>query len=437
VPFGFVYPRIRPFFLSHQSTTFDYISARSGEPFAVRDIDVDVPTSEEDGTTIEITDFNVKRPDVDKVISYVERHLSRYPQRAHVTISGHECKFEEPSFIERFDRFPSPEVATHIGNVPLIVKIAPIPLDEETRGIDVLSNGIWHGTTLGDIAKKEHANQIFGQIDVPILEDGEWPVPPFDNTRNNTLNPQNPVVAVLLGWLSEELEQIRLGLVEKERVRRRSEIAKQLAKEAQRIAEILNEDFLQMDMELELTRKVSKRSGGKSVDEIPDQQGELWPGGGDQPTSWQRTGPPHGSGSRGDLAGTGSVPRPGPTARSGNELGSPQTTVDGPSKKRRAVFSIDYEHVGVSSHRSRYDRETKTIFINLDHPQVGGAFDAGGGQTDARQFREMCYEVAAVEYALALQYEKVEQEELSDAAEALYDVRETINRISRRFMERL
>ena len=56
---------------------------------------------------------------------------------------------------------------------------------------------------------------------------------------------------------------------------------------------------------------------------------------------------------------------------------------------------------------------------------------------DARQFREMCYEIAAVEYAMVLPHEKVEKDEIYDASDALYDVRETINRITRRFMEAL
>ena len=177
----------------------DIEQAQSGEPFPVRDIEENQPTDEDDGTMVVIREFNIKRPDVNKVISYVERHLSRYRTRAHVTVNGHVCKFKEPPFVEQFERFPPTEVAKHIGNVCLNVKVSPVPLDEGTRGIDILSHGIWHETTLAGIERKENANQIFGQIDVPILEDGEWPIPAFDNTRNNTLNRQNPVVVVLLG----------------------------------------------------------------------------------------------------------------------------------------------------------------------------------------------------------------------------------------------
>jgi len=316
-----------------------------------------------------------------------------------------------------------------------LVKVSPVPLDDDTKGIDVLSHGIWHETTLAGVDKRERANYLFGQIDVPVLEDGEWPVPAFDNTRNNTLNRQNPVVAVLLGWLAEELERVRTDLVRKEKDRRRSEISQQLAREAERISSVLNEDFAQQEMELELTRRVSKRSGGRSVSEILDEQGELWPGEGDTPTPWQQTGTPHGAGKRGELAGTGDSPRPGPTAEPGSELGGRKTTTDGRRKQRRAVFSIEYESVTHDRPRSRYDNETKTIFINLDHPQIASAFEAGGRRTDSQYFREICYEVAAVEYAIALPYEKLERTELYHASEALFDVKDTIDRITKRFVQ--
>jgi len=79
--------------------------------------------------------------------------------------------------------------------------------------------------------------------------------------------------------------------------------------------------------------------------------------------------------------------------------------------------------------------DSKTIFINLDHPQVVYAYEMGGRKVDARQFREICYEIAAVEYAMVLPHEKVEKDEMYNASDALYDVRDTVNRIVRRFME--
>ena len=408
------------------------IESVSGEAFPVRDIVVDGAAPGDDGTTVEIRDFNTPSLAVDKVKSYVEKHLSRYRQRAYVTINGHECKFTELSHVRKVECLPPSEVAQHIGQVALEIKISPVPLDDETRGIDILSYGIWHGTTLAGLERKDRASYLFGQIDVPILEDGDWPIPAFDNTRNNTLNLQNPIVAVLLGWISEELEKVRFELLEDERRRRNSETAKKLAEEAERISSILNEDFAQQEIELELTQRVAKRSGGRSVQEILDDKGDLAPGNGDLPTDLAQAGASHGKGRRGTEAGVGNEPRPGPNIIPGSEAGSRKNTTDGTRKRRKAVFSLEYKHETAEQKRSRYDTESKTIIVNLDHPQISGAFDAGGRQSDSRHFREICYEVAVVEYAIALQHE-AGRTSVQTGDEALYDVRETVDRLSRRF----
>lgn len=415
----------------------DIESASDGAPFPVRDIVANQLTSDSNGTIVTVREFNIKRPDIDKVIAYVEHHLARFRVRAHVTINQHECKFTETPFSEQIE-IPAPEdVVQHIGNVNLIIKVSTVPLDEETNGIDILANGIWHGTTLAGIEKRERASHIFGEIDVPVLEDGEWLIPAFDNTRNNTLNPQNPVVAVLLGWISEELEIIRKQLVDNERQRRKSDEAKQLAKEAARIAEILNEDFQQIELQLELTRQVAKRSGGTRVNEKSDTVGELWPGDGNEPTLWQQSGPEHTDGHRGSSSTRGETPRPGPSLIPGSDPGSRKNTSEGSRKQRRGVFSIDYSNDGTGFPRSRYDNSSKTIYINLDHPQISTALQASSGRISDPQFRQICYEVAAVEYALAIPNEKLERQELYEADEALFDVKDVLNRVTRRLTQAL
>ena len=139
----------------------DIEQAQGGEPFSVRDIEADQPTSEDDGSMVVIRELNIKRLDVDKVISYVERHLSHYRPRAHVTVNGHACKFKEPPFVAQLERFPPTKVAKLIGDVCLNVKVSPVPLDDDTRGIDILSHGIWHETTLEGIEKKRERESNF------------------------------------------------------------------------------------------------------------------------------------------------------------------------------------------------------------------------------------------------------------------------------------
>lgn len=415
----------------------DIEAAKSGEPFPVRDIAESEPAEAENGTVIEISDFNIKKIDVEGTIGYVERHLARYRQRARVWINNHECQFQEPISTEEFKFTPPSSVAATIGEVSLVVKVSPTPLDPEMNGIDVLSQSIWHDTTLADHKGKEQAEYIFGEVDVPIFEEREWKIPPFDNTRNNTLNIQNPAVAVLMGWLSECIDEVRKKLVAQEKMRRQSEQARRLEKEAKKIAAILNEDFRKLQIDIERARKVATRSGAVGATDMPSEEGDLLPGDGNEPTDSQRAGYPHQDGGGGrNPPGPGDEPRVGPSLLPGNEPGSrKQSEPSSHRRPRSGIFHFEYYNGTAESHRSSYHPDTKTIRINLDHPQVANALSASSSGTESRQFREITYEIACIEYALAIAHEQAENARKfnlkRDAEDALYDVRETINRVSR------
>lgn len=415
-------------------TLSDIQKASDGQAFPVRELQINDTTDEEDGTRIEIRDFKSrKKIRVEKIISYVERHLRSYRGRAQVKINGHQCKFDELPFVaEPIIRHPPLHLKQHTDDIVLIIKKSPIPLERERNGIDILSNGNWHETTLAGIEDRECAKFLFGEVDVPVLEDKEWEIPPFDNTRSVRLNDQNPVVSMLLGWIAEELESVRLELVEAEREKRESEQAKRLAREAERIARILNDDFAEQEMELEIAKSVKSRAGTQEVSETTNEDGEVTPGGGDLPGHLQEAGNAHGNGSKGNNASEGDEPRPGPSLIEGDEPGSRKKTEQGRSKRRRSVFSIRHEYASQSRPRSRYNAMEKTIYINLDHLQISKALEASKNNIYGKQFREMCYEVAAVEYALAFGYERVENEDVREPADALYEVRETIDRITNR-----
>ena len=81
--------------------------------------------------------------------------------------------------------------------------------------------------------------------------------------------------------------------------------------------------------------------------------------------------------------------------------------------------------------RSEYKKEERTIYINLNHPQVKAAQKASNYSLDSRQFKEIAYEIAVVEYAIAVQYERSLNEEL-DAFDALFEVGSIIDRVTRK-----
>ena len=400
----------------------DIERSRSGEPFPVHDIVVEKPTTQEDGTRIIISELNTKNIELPATIAYVERHLGRQLQKHSVVINDHVCEYQEPIFSWEKTFRPKPDTAKTIGDLVLVVKVSPVPLDSERAGIDVLSRGIWHDTFQGSI-ESEMAKRIFGEVDMPRLEEkyDSEKIAPFDNTRNMTLNIANPLIASLLGWIDECLHDVAQELSKRENERRASEEARRLERHAQQLAKLLNDDFRNLQIELE---KIRRQACVRDTDKVE----ALVPGRGNVETEYSLGGPEHGKGQRGELAGPGEEDRLGSSVLEGAELGGPGSMSE--RKQRQSTFHVEYRHEEEQSHRSHYEREDRTIVINLDHPQIARATREGGG-IDGRQFREMGYEVAFVEYAIALGHEKSHRDEFYSGSDLLFDLRETINRVSR------
>lgn len=421
-------------------------SAADGRPFGVEEIVVDASTDEEDGTTVIVGRlFDRKRLEVVETRRYVERHLGRNRQNHAVLINGHTCEYQEPVFTDEYEFEAPPPVAERIGEVRMVVKVSPSPLDAESNGIDVLSHGLWHDTTLGDLSRQGSARRLFGEVTCDVLEIWEGEPSPFDNTRNNTLNPANPVVATLLGWLGARLKEIVADLDEGERERRKTEEARRLAKEADRVGRVLNEDFRELQRQLDKIKVDQQRlpAGGSTEGAetaigppttADDPEAAVLPGGGDLPTELQQAGPPVGSGSRGAEGAPGEVPRPGGGILAGEQPGThrKKRSVSGSSR----TFSIEFVNETAERARSHYDRETRTIFVNLDHPQLAVARNIHP-DVESDGFRQVAYEVAFVEYALALMTEAVYLDENMDPQDILYDVRNTVNRVAARIPELL
>jgi len=400
----------------------DIERSRSGKPFPVRDIMVDKRTTQEDGTRVIISQLNIKSIEVPATIAYIERHLGRQLQNHRVIINDHVCEYQEPiSSWQRVFR-PSQDLARKIGDIELAVKVSPVPLDNERTGIDILSKRIWHDTTSGTI-DRDVAKRIFGEVDMPLLEEryDEEKIPPFDNTRNMTLNKSNPFVATLLGWIDECLHEVAIQLEKQERERKSTEEAKKLVKQAKELEKLLNDDFRTLQMELEKIRRMARLRKGNHVE-------DLVPGQGDTQTDYTLGGPEHGDGNRGEEAGSGEIERPGPSLIPGTDKGGADKVSE--RKAKASTFHIEYKHEGELLPRSHYEREIRTIVINLDHTQVARAVRDGGG-IDSKQFREMTQEIAFVEYAIALVYERSYRDVFLSGSDALYYIRDTINRVSR------
>jgi hypothetical protein len=122
-------------------------------------------------------------------------------------------------------------------------------------------------------------------------------------------------------------------------------------------------------------------------------------------------------------------------AKIGNRQQNGNTSVDpaagqGNKRKRpRGGFKVEYRNLGEESDRSKYDRPTLTIIINLDSRLVNNALKSAGS-VEETSFRRLSYEIAFAEYAMALGYELSEQDPDIPADDLLYEVRTTLNRVS-------
>lgn len=395
----------------------------------VRDETVDAAN----GTTITIADIHLPRIDKQAVIEYIERHLSAFrgthPQ---VVVNGTECRYREPEFENEFRFAPSAKQMEKLGDIELVVKASRTPLKAGQQGIAVLAG---HGNLLafetGGIEHKEYGNYLFGEIDVPALESYESPLQATDPSRNMTLNPRHPVVATLQGFIGSKLEQVRKDLLEAQKGAREAEEARRLEQHAHDIADILNDDFKTQSKRLRDLRTAVSRPGAASAAaggaSAASDATDVWiegldvPGISDDDRAHAQSSNP---GGRPDPQ----VPRSGSPDPGGSSLVSP---AGGDGKRRRPSggFAVDHKHLGADEHRSHYDANTMSILINLDHPVVSAALREEG--PDSVSFRRLSYEIAFTEYALALSYEMVNRDPQMPADDVLYDVRYTLQRISR------
>ncbi len=386
------------------------------------------------GTMISIEDIALERIRTQPIVEYIERHLQVFRAlMPEVAVNNHVCCYREPEIDTIHSFRPTESQARVIGDVELLIKVARAPLREADQGITITAGG---GNLLSveraGVENKEFGTYLFGEIDVPELERSDSPLQPFDPTRSLQLNPQHPVAAVLLGFIGSKLELVRSDLVRRAKEARKTEEARRLDAEANRIAEVLNEDFTSL-----LDRLTDIRATAIAPGAAAQRSGRAQVGGGSE-ESWIEGGTEPGrfdnrnklkvvgnSGGRSDPR----LVRPATRDDKGNR------TVDragsGSSKQSmpRGGFRVKHQHLGSTEDRSRYDPAILTILINLDHPVVKAALETSGPEDVA--FRRLCFEIAFSEYAMALGHHVLQQDPSIPGDDLLYEVRSSLNRVAR------
>jgi hypothetical protein len=203
--------------------TRDMISASEGEEIPLEWIVRDEATDDPNGTNISILDINLDRIKRASIIEYVERHLQAFRAKSpEVAIDDHVCVYREPATNETFTFDAAGAQREALGDARLTIKVSNAPLPAGEQGVSVTAGvGNLVAIERAGIETKEFGNYLFGDIDVPVLERPS-PIEPYDPTRTLQLNPQHPLVAVLLGFIGSKLDEVRAGLVRRSRDARRT-----------------------------------------------------------------------------------------------------------------------------------------------------------------------------------------------------------------------
>jgi hypothetical protein len=402
----------------------DIEAASHGDPIPVRLLEQETTTEEPNGTLIEIEQVKLRSLDQAGVIRFIERHLAKTRRDASVIVNHHECEYAEPPVAESITFRPGPDLSEQLGNVELTIKRAKRQLDQDERGITVFSNGVWLETTFGGMDTKEMVQYLFGDIDVAKLDTDSQQPAAFDQSRSMQLNPHNPLVQAIHAFVGMKVDEVRRKLVKEEKERRESEEAKRLEQEASEIAKVLNEDFDAFRRRLQRV----KAQSGTGADLAPAASGAegddfLVPGG-TEPA--KDVFPP-----KTDTP----IEQPGrppelETTPDGEPQGKRVAAAHGERQRPRAGFEVRFESMGIESDRAKYQSETRTISINLDHPQVDAA--KGLGTIDDPSFRRLAYEVAFSEYSIALAFEMAHRGEFIDPDDPIIEIRDAVNRLARK-----
>ncbi len=419
-------------------------AARENRPPQPKVLVDDVPTTEPNGTEV-LIDGIEKPVNVDRIASEIRRTLGRHLDRHEIVLFGERVQPQEPlcQVTTEFRSLDLPAIAEIVGDVTCTVKVATSTItDDSMRGV-LVSTGDF---PVGQVsASGEHATRLFGTCDVPALDTDTSTPGPFSDARDLRLNEENRIAGPLVAWIRECMQEVSDDLRREERERRRRARDEELHRAATRMEDVLNEHYRGEFRRSRATHgdhgdghgetqtqpgTSAPDPGGTYVAPHPDGRAAYSPDSSDgTPTPT----PPDPAISDPITSDDDESSRDRGRARERDPLGDGRGNPVNPEaalrrqRRRRGGFAIEFEELGPEAPRSEYRDETLTIVLNLDHPE----FKAAHGGSDNPMFRMLAFEVAAQEYALAVAYQMMDEDESLDAFDILQEVRRFMNELTR------
>lgn len=412
------------------------IQASAGGEIPVRWVVRGEESERQNGTQVTISGVAQRRVAREPIIRLIERYLPYWRGISpSVVVGTHLCEVRTPPVAHTKEFLPTGELGSKLGHAPLIVHISQVPLDESQRGIAVTAGpGALVAIETAGVDRREFGNYLFGEIDVPILDevDPDDPVTPYDASRSLRLNATHPVAGALISFIGSKLETVRKELVNQKEAEREAERSRRLDQVADEIASVLNEDLSSLSERLIEIRRTTQRVT-PAMDEGSDEaEGEEWRASDRGERGVLDQGKPEPSTST-----ASPNPRPEPfepiepsptTGRSDPAGDTPVSPLPGPVGGKGGL-SLDFERQGEQNDRSHFDKSASRIIINLDHPQVAAALGTASAETDVT-FRRLAWELALTEYAMVLGAGAAERDPDLDPDEVLFEVREALRRLS-------
>lgn len=400
----------------------------------VRELEIETLTDLPNGTVVTISDFRISKLSRSDIIKFIERNLRHIGRGMKVVVDGVEVEPHIPPTAFSKKHAISSDELPELNGCELTLHVSKAPLVEDDRGVAILSSGTLHETTLGTARGKAMAQHIFGEIDVPALSSPHKGVAAYDMSRSGQLNPENEIVLFLYAEISRHVESLRHELVEQENARKKAQESEKLQSQADEIARFINEDFLETSKRFRRAR--AEAIAGDDVrlaERLTDLGDDTFLPEGDEPAIFAID----------QMIIDANSDRPiGPEPREPEPKVDPSTPDEAvttghseptkPSKRHPSGggFKVRYRENGPEAPRAFYESENRTIYINLDHPQVVAA--KADGDTEEPTFKRLSFEIAFTEYAIGFAQEYADNKYYSDFDEPLFDIRDRIDKLARR-----
>lgn len=408
------------------------IERSAGKEIPLRWVERNEPTDEPNGTKVTISGLLVKRVSPDQLVRFIERQLPFWRGADPVVIvNGHLCEARRPQATGERVFQPSPQQRAVLGDVRLKIWVASAPLEEGLYGVAVTTApGALVAVESCGVEKKEFGTYLFGEIECPALEDERYELAPYDASRSLRLNPHHPVAAALIGFIGASLEEVRGELGEEFKKRRDEREFKELQRQADEIAKILNDDLADVRERFAELAALRRRGNVARAGAHPaGQDPEGFAQGGDVPGILDELEAPR----EAEAVPRGSKPpeidRRGEPDPSGIDRVDPRGG-EGARRRARGGLRVEYRNLGKEEERGRYDAGEKVVLINLDHPMVAAARDSLGIENPG--FLRLGYEIAFTTYALGLARELLNKDPDLTGDDVLFEVRDTLRRVTSR-----